>query len=264
MIATRLHAAPARSGARRHRLPLALSFAVGLVLALVVTAAASNDSEPPTPFSASGPGASPPAPWIPLRFGERKRPTTYRVASDHGVPVLHARADGSASGLVHSTKIDCTRAPIVQWRWKVSRAIEGANNRVGAREDAPARIVIAFDGDRDKLSLADRTVSYLARKLTSRDLPYATLMYIFSDTAPVGTIISNPYTRRVQMIVVAGSGDGVGQWQALSRNVREDFRRAFGEEPGRIVDVGVMTDTDNTGGSVDAWYGDIRFVSSRH
>jgi hypothetical protein len=41
--------------------------------------------------------------------------------------------------------------------------------------------------------------------------------------------------------------------------VRADFRRAFGEEPGALLAVGVLTDTDNTDGHAEAWYGDIRF-----
>jgi hypothetical protein len=74
----------------------------------------------------------------------------------------------------------------------------------------------------------------------------------------VGTVIEHPYTRRVRMLVVASGPGGVGKWQSLSRNVLDDFRRAFGEEPGDLTGVGVLTDTDNTGGSVEAWYGDIR------
>ena len=33
----------------------------------------------------------------------------------------------------------------------------------------------------------------------------------------------------------------------------------FGEEPGRITAIGIMTDTDNTGENVHAYYGDILF-----
>ena len=65
----------------------------------------------------------------------------------------------------------------------------------------------------------------------------------------MGTIIPNPHTKRVQMVVASSGPAGVGKWQTLSRNVLEDFRRAFGEEPGMLTDVGVLTDTDNTGGS---------------
>jgi Protein of unknown function (DUF3047) len=65
------------------------------------------------------------------------------------------------------------------------------------------------------------------------------------------------------MIVASSAAAGVGKWQVLSRNALEDFRRAFGEEPGMLTDVGVLTDTDNTGGTADAWYGDIRFNPMR-
>ncbi len=215
------------------------------------------------PFSGAAVGASAPSDWSVLRLSTRKPLTAYQLAVDDGVVVLHARANASVAGMVHSTGIDLGATPVVKWRWKVSAAIDGANNQVGAKEDAPARLVFAFDGNRDKLSLADRALSFVARRVAQRDLPYATLMYIFSDCAPVGTIIPNPYTRRVQMIVVAGSRDGIGEWQVHARNVRDDYQRAFGEDPGKLTDVGVMTDTDNTGGSVEAWYGDILFVPAR-
>ena len=86
-------------------------------------------------------------------------------------------------------------------------------------------------------------------------------MYIWANHAPVGTVVANPHTRRVQMIVASSGATAVGTWQiAHARRPRDDFRRAFGEEPGALLAVGVLTDTDNTGGHVDAWYGDIRFA----
>jgi hypothetical protein len=42
--------------------------------------------------------------------------------------------------------------------------------------------------------------------------------------------------------------------------VRADFIRAFGEEPGPLVAVALMTDTDNTGSTLRAWYGALRLV----
>jgi hypothetical protein len=43
--------------------------------------------------------------------------------------------------------------------------------------------------------------------------------------------------------------------------VLADYRRIFGEEPGAVDAVAIMTDTDNTGASATAWYGDIRFAA---
>ena len=49
-----------------------------------------------------------------------------------------------------------------------------------------------------------------------------------------------------------------GQWRHHRRNLREDFIRAFGEEPGDLVAVAVMTDADNTKSLARAWYGPIK------
>jgi hypothetical protein len=78
----------------------------------------------------------------------------------------------------------------------------------------------------------------------------------------VGAVIENPHTHRVEMVVAVSGAAEVGKWVTLTRNVVEDFHRAFGEEPGLLTDVGILTDTDNTGGSVEAWYGDIRFLAA--
>jgi hypothetical protein len=103
----------------------------------------------------------------------------------------------------------------------------------------------------------------VAETLSGRESPYATLMYIWSNKAPVGAVIQNPRTGRVQMIVASSGSAGVGQWQALARNLRDDYRKAFGEEPGKVLAYGVLTDTDNTGEQVTGWYGDIVFKAAQ-
>jgi len=84
-------------------------------------------------------------------------------------------------------------------------------------------------------------------------------MYVWANEAPVDKIIRNPHTGRVRMIVVQSGAGGAGKWQSYSRNVREDYKRAYGEYPGKMLSYGVLTDTDNTGENVEAWYGDIVF-----
>jgi hypothetical protein len=55
------------------------------------------------------------------------------------------------------------------------------------------------------------------------------------------------------------SAETPGDGPPAERNIVEDYRKAFGEEPPMISGVAIMTDTDNTGESVTAYYGDIRF-----
>jgi hypothetical protein len=72
-------------------------------------------------------------------------------------------------------------------------------------------------------------------------------------------VLPNRHTSRIKMIVAESGREKLGAWQDITRNVYEDYRRAFGEEPGRITAIAVMTDTDNTGENAQAWYGDIVF-----
>ncbi len=213
-----------------------------------------------TPFSTGKPGAAPPAPWGPVQISANKTPTEYRLVTDQGTIVLNARADAAASGLGHPVAFDVHSAPMLEWRWKVSKLIEAADNSDATKEDSPARIILEFDGNKSKLPFKDRAFFALGKSLAGHDVPYATLMYVWTTRGAVNAVIPNPRTSRVQMIAAASGAAGIGAWQTVKRNVVEDFRRAYGEDPGQLMAVGVLTDTDNTGASVEAWYGDIRFL----
>ncbi len=82
-------------------------------------------------------------------------------------------------------------------------------------------------------------------------------MYVWANELPVETIVPSPHFDRIKFLVVESGPARLGQWLHYRRNVLEDYRRAFGEEPGDIVSIGVLTDTDNTGQSARGWYGDI-------
>ncbi len=242
------------------RFPSLPVLVLGPLLAGVATAQSMEAAPMVTPFSAARAGTTLPAGWEHFRLGPLKTPTVYRFVEDQGVVVLQAHAEAAASGLLAPVRFDINTSPILHWRWKIANLIEGADNAVASREDSPVRIILNFDGDRSRMSLADRASSALAKRVTGRELPYAELMYIWSNRAPVGTVIANPHTHRVEMVVASSGPANVGQWVTVRRNVVDDFRRAFNEAPGLLFEVGVLTDTDNTGTTVDAWYGDIRFL----
>ncbi len=195
-------------------------------------------------------------PWILSRF---KRLTEYRLVSERGRTVVRARARNSASGLVHPLRLDPGAWPLLQWQWKVNELIARADNTQKHLEDSPVRLVVSFDGDTSRIPLHDRLIFNSIRVLTDQQLPYATLIYIWENRAPRETVIPNLHTSRVKMIVAESGRDKLGAWQQVTRNVVEDYRRAFGEAPGKITAVGIMTDTDNTGDNAHAWYGDIAF-----
>ena len=229
------------------------------VSAASATSAPAAPTAPGAAFSAGTPGGPLPAGWKNLPVAHGKTLTRYSLVTDDSATVLQADAAASASALMHKGNVDLGETPQLTWRWKIERPIDDADNSVASKEDAPARLVFMFEGDKSKLPLGERAAIQLAKTLAGEELPYATLMYVWSNTAPVGSVIDNPHTSRVKMIVVSGGADGVGKWLALSRNVAQDYEHAFHEKPGKVAAYGLLTDTDNTGASAHAWYGDIRF-----
>jgi hypothetical protein len=94
--------------------------------------------------------------------------------------------------------------------------------------------------------------------------PIGAINYIWESKVTKGTMIPNPYTDRVIMIVVESGESKLNQWVTEERNLYEDYKKAFGQEPPMISGVAIMTDTDNTGESAIAYYGDILFKKSNH
>lgn len=201
--------------------------------------------------------------WEPLIILRNKKQTQYRLVSAGDKTVLHARAESASSGLMQQVSIDPAKQPWLQWQWKVAGLVKSADNTQRATEDSPVRIILGFDGDKESLPFADQVLFETAKVLTGHDFPYATLMYIWENKAPVGTVIRSAHSGRVKMVVAAQGKNGVGEWRDFTRNIVEDFEKAFGEKPGKLIGVGVLTDTDNTGETVEAWYGDIRLLGDR-
>ncbi len=212
-----------------------------------------------TSFSASSPGEGMPHEWQPWTLTKFKKPTQYQLVDFGGKTVVKASARASASGLIHPLSVDPHEYPLLQWRWKVDELIAGADTTKKATEDSPMRVIVSFSGDLASLPFDDRIFFDNIRLLTGQQLPYATLMYIWENRALRDSVIPNLHTSRIKMIVAESGREKLGRWQDVTRNVYEDYRRAFHTEPGRITAVAIMTDTDNTGQNVHAYYGDITF-----
>jgi Protein of unknown function (DUF3047) len=216
--------------------------------------------EPPLATFSAGTAGSLPAGWRPLVILRTKRQTDYQLVDDSGKTVLRARAVNASSALMHDLSADPNERPWLSWQWKIDNLLKTADNTRRATEDSPVRIVLGFDGDKDTLPFADQILFETAKVVTGHDFPYATLMYIWENKEPVGTVIRSSHSSRIKMMVAASGVDGVGRWREFTRNIVEDYEKAFGEKPGRLLGVGVLTDTDNTGETIEAWYGDIRLM----
>lgn len=178
------------------------------------------------------------------------------------VRVIKAQAQSSASLLRRKVFVPPEQLSGLAFSWKTSQLLDNADMAVREQEDAVVRVILSFDGDRSRFSAKNRMLSELSLALTGEELPYATLMYVWCNKRQTGEIITNPRTDRIRKIVVESGPKNLGKWLDYERNIRADFIAAFGEEPGTLTGIALMTDTDNTQSRATAWYGPVRLTQA--
>ena len=198
--------------------------------------------------------------WNFYRIAPFKKNTVYRLENYQGKTVLSANSKTSASGLAVKLRPRQASNLLLQWEWKALNPIVNADNADGYADDAPLRILVAFDGNKSKLPLKEKMTFEMANLISGQEMPYATLMYIWSGKSPVDTIITNAHTSRIKMIVVDSGWDNLGRWHKHQRDLAADYKRAYGEAPGEVIGIALLTDTDNTKSETRAFYGDIELI----
>lgn len=192
-----------------------------------------------------------------------KAPNQFSYLALDGRPAMAVQSKAALSVLRKVVQVEPEQLATLRFSWRKSDLIADADMALRDQDDA-LRIVLAFDGDRSKLSARDQMMSELARTLTGEEMPYATLMYVWCNEREVGSVVVNPRTDRIRKLVLESGGTGLGRWLDYERDIRADYRRVFGEEPGRLLAVGLMTDTDNTRGTATTWYGPVSFGPLRN
>ncbi|KNZ34138.1 MAG: hypothetical protein AD742_01615 [Methylibium sp. NZG] len=212
---------------------------------------------PPLPSAA----ATPPSEWMEYAL-PGKRATHYTQVILDGRPVVHATANAAASVLRRKVRLEPSELGTVHFSWRVAELIHRADLSDRDQSDSPARLILAFDGDHSRLTLRNQMTFDLAQAVSGERPPFATLMYVWDAKAAPETVIHSGRTDRVRKIVVESGGDRLGKWRHYERDIAADFRKSFGEEPGALVSVGLMTDADNTRAKAEAWYGEVRLKGS--
>ncbi len=163
--------------------------------------------------------------------------TEYHVNREQGRTVIHAASQGAASGLVKKIRFDPATHRYLRWSWKIAHTIKGGDEKLKAGDDYAARLYVIFPG---RFFWQMKAINY-----------------IWANKLPKGESIQNAYAANAKMVAVE-SGDGkAGQWRSEERDLLADYRALFGDNPQETEAIAIMTDTDNTGGRADAWYGEI-------
>lgn len=167
--------------------------------------------------------------------------THYQVIKEDNQLCIMARSQSSASGLYYKITYDTRDYPFLSWRWKVNHVLSNGDALKKEGDDYAARIYVVFPS----------LVFWKTRAVN----------YIWANRLPHGKAVPNAFASNAIMIAVESGSAKAGQWVEEKRNVFEDFRKHFGQDPPKAGAIAIMTDTDNTGEEAVAWYGPIRILN---
>ena len=228
----------------------------GALLLVMLSAAVHAASLAPL----AGPeGATPQAPWVFSGLPGQSLPATrFMFDRLEDRTVLRIQTAGSYGNLVHP--LAASSAGRLSWRWRVDLPLKSADLRSRPGDDVALKVCALFDMPRESVPFLDRQLLRLAETRTGQPLPTATVCYAWDPSSPADTVVPNAYSRRVRYITL---GMPPRTWQAVSRNLADDFIRAFGDEtttvpPLRAIAVGA--DADNTGGSSIGFIADLEWT----
>lgn len=170
-----------------------------------------------------------------------KHQTDYSLQNVDGTTVLRAVSADSASGLYKEQRIDLEQTPYLNWSWRIDKRLQGLNEQSRSGDDYAARVYVIVSG-----GLAfwrTRAVNYVWAGNTAKDHFWP-----------------NPFAGdHAMMLALRGPEAPLHTWLQEKRNVRSDLKKLIGADIRYIDAVALMTDTDNSGGQVMAYYGDIWF-----
>lgn len=166
-----------------------------------------------------------------------KGKTTYELTKNDGKSVLKAHSVKAASGLIKKLNVDGKKFPILRWSWKIEHTLKKEDIKTKKGDDFAARVYVVFP----------RTFFWRMRAIN----------YVWAAKMPKDSFAPSPYTSNSIIVAVESGDDKVGTWVSEERNIYEDYKKMFGEEPPHIGGVAIMTDTDDTQDEVTAYYGDI-------
>lgn len=232
-----------------------------LLLALFTPSPDGPDEVPLASFHSLGEQSELPAEWRRMEMPGESRQTRYEAVRVAGRGAVRAFSHNAASGLTRRLDAPVDSLDWISWTWRVERPVEGVDPTTKPGDDHAVRLYVTFEYDPADLGFLDRVKYEALRALGHGDVPLRALCYVWSGSGPADTTYANPYTDWVQMVPVRVGEGELRRWVREERNVRADYQRAFGTEMPPMTGVAIMTDTDNSGQTAVAYYGDITLRS---
>lgn len=170
----------------------------------------------------------------------------FFVVENDGNNVLRAYSNGEAVHIMMENgddgfDWDIEQQPRLEWEWRAHELPVEAREDVERLNDSGAALYVIFK---------------MEGLIIKRP---KTIKYVYSSSLPVGTVVSYG---KLKVIVAASALDGTGDWVRISRNVEDDYRDVFGDDPPRRpLSIRLWSDSDNTESPARVDFDNIRLLS---
>jgi hypothetical protein len=164
------------------------------------------------------------------------------VEEDGGKKVLHLKSKNESSTISKEVKgkVNLKDTPILEWSWKMVTLPKGGNSCVKAVDDQAGQVFVMWPR--------------FPEQVRSRIIGY-----VWDTTQPVGTTCKSEKSGMVTYIVVRSGAGEAGKWVTERRNVAQDYKKVFGEDPENPGAVSVSIDSNDTSTVAESFMGAIAF-----
>ena len=167
-------------------------------------------------------------------------PTQYSRA---GRGIIKAESLGSSASLFKEIGEQEKNFSILSWKWKISNVVRSAIETRKDRFDAAARVIVVFGREGGFKGFGTEPSGFR-------------IEYIWASHLAKGHIFDHPGERYCKVFVLESGERKTGQWVHEKRDLRKDYKTAFGTEPDGLLAIGIETDTDHSNEKVTAYYSD--------
>ena len=204
-----------------------------LAVLLAVSLAWAEDRVVIADFSSGVDAKGVPRGW---QVKEKSGKADFDVVKDGDLHALVLKSANTSFSLQKEVKVDVKQYPVLSWKWKVTKLPKDGDFRKSKTDDQAAQLFLAFTKTK-------------------------AIVYIWDTSAPQGLMEStSPAPFMTVKVVVVRSGPAeTGKWISETRNVYEDYKKFYGEDPPVVSGMRLQINSQHTETSGESWFADVVF-----
>jgi len=185
-------------------------------------------------FSAGVDAKGVPRGWqLQEKFGK----ADFAVIKDGDLNAVRFRSADTSFSLQKEVNVDLKKFPMLTWKWKVTKLPARGDFRRSKTDDQAAQLFLAFSKTK-------------------------AIVYIWDTTVPQGTMgnAAAPFFMSIKAVVVRSGAADMGKWLTEVRNVYDDYKKLFGDEPAEVAGVRLQINSQHTETSAESYFADVVFM----